>query len=99
MPTDQQTRGRAKTSASRIPPVAARPHPPAPELQPWIDKAKALPDVRWEKVQALRRALAEGEYDLDSRVNELIDQWPGERKEHTVQAPADSPSPGRDAHR
>jgi hypothetical protein len=42
----------------------------------WIEKAKALPDLRFEKVQALRTAIANGQYDLDARLTALLEDLP-----------------------
>lgn len=78
MPTDQLTRRRAKTAGIRVPPTAPCPARALPDLRHWTDKVKALPDLRWEKVEAVRNALAAGRYDLDTRLNELIDRLPDE---------------------
>jgi hypothetical protein len=47
------------------------------ELQDWIEQAKSLPDVRWDKVQAVREALAADTYDVDARLAELSEKFPG----------------------
>ena len=78
MPTDQLARQRAKTAGTRIPPTAPRPSPALPDLQRRTDKVKATPDLRREKVEALRNALAADQYDLDARLHELIDRTPEE---------------------
>ena len=72
MPTDQLTRQRSRTTRTRLPPVAAPPDREVPELQRWVEEVKGLRDLRWEKVQAVRDALAAGKYDLDARAEELI---------------------------
>ena len=46
-----------------------------PDLRRWIEKVKALPDVREDKVRAIRAALEAGIYDVDSRLDDLCDQW------------------------
>lgn len=51
---------------------------PDPQLDEWIDKVKALPDTRRAKVQAIRDALLNGQYDLDGRIDKLFDKFPGE---------------------
>ena len=78
MPTDQLNRERAATAGTRIPPRAPALDRGLPDLGGWADKVKALPDLRWEKIRALRDALTAGDYDLDARLSELIDRLPEE---------------------
>jgi hypothetical protein len=38
----------------------------------WLAKAKALPDVRWEKVARIRQALDADCYDLEARLQDML---------------------------
>lgn len=38
-----------------------------------LSKLSQLPDVRQEKVAALRREIEKGSYDVDSKIDELLD--------------------------
>jgi hypothetical protein len=38
----------------------------------WLARAKALPDIRWEKVARVRQALDAGGYDLDARLQDML---------------------------
>jgi len=78
MSTNVLSRRRELTSATRRRPAAHGPEQKLPDLQSWVEKTKALPDLRWERIQALREALAAGEYDVDSRLNGLLDRLPDE---------------------
>ena len=78
MSTSLVSQQRALTSATRRRPVADQPEQKLPDLQRWVEKVKALPDLRWEKIQALREALAGDEYDVDGRLNDLLDSLPEE---------------------
>ncbi|HSW45093.1 MAG TPA: flagellar biosynthesis anti-sigma factor FlgM [Phycisphaerae bacterium] len=44
----------------------------------WVEAAKALPDVRWDKVARIREALDAGSYDVDARLNDLLADLPDE---------------------
>lgn len=73
---------RQRSARSQTPkPATDRPRLSATELAEWVERAKALPDLRWEKVQAVREALRAREYDVDSRIAEacrrLGQDWPG----------------------
>lgn len=46
-----------------------------PDLLHWIKKVKALPDIREDKVCAIRAALADGSYDVNARLEDLCDHW------------------------
>jgi len=59
-----------------LPPPGRTPIRRSPELQQWIDRVKALPEVRQDKVQSIREALADGTYDLDRRLAELLSHPP-----------------------
>ena len=78
MPTGQLPRRSTRVPKKRVPPPPPAPEPTTPDLQPWVEKVKALPDLRWEKVQAMRDALANGGYDVEARLNDLIDRLPEE---------------------
>lgn len=43
------------------------------ELESLIRKSRELPDLRWDRVQAVRTAIRAGEYDVDGRLNELLE--------------------------
>lgn len=78
-------RCRRNAAASRLAPVPAtqpksRAVPP-PDVAEWVERARQLPDVRWDKVQALRVAIASGRYDLEGRLDQLIDRVPQELAE------------------
>jgi 3-methyladenine DNA glycosylase AlkC len=54
----------------RTPPAFQR----SAEIQTLVDKAKSLPDVRWDKIEKVRRALANNEYDTTARLDSLLDR-------------------------
>ena len=72
------TRRRKTPKAPDIKPLP----PPAPtdqrdpNLLQWIEKVKAMPDIREDKVRAIRSALAAGTYDVNARLEDLCDHWP-----------------------
>lgn len=76
MPTGQLPRRRTRVSKKRVPPPPPRPETTTLDAQAWVEKVKALPDLRWEKVRAVRDALAEGGYDVEARLDDLIDRLP-----------------------
>jgi len=43
------------------------------DMPRWIEKVKALPDIRWNKVAEIREALASGQYDIDTRCQDMLD--------------------------
>jgi len=69
-------RAREKTTARRRLLRSASRSVSDQELEGWVEEAKDLPDLRWEKVKALRDQLARGEYDLDRRLDELFERLP-----------------------
>jgi len=69
---------RARISNRRSPPS----YPAIPvridsEAKYWLEKVKQLPDIRQEKVRSIREAIQSGQYDLDSRLNDVLDRLPG----------------------
>lgn len=71
-------RRRQAAAHTRRPPQAKPKDRELADLEGWIEKAKDLPDLRWEKVKAVREALARGEYDLDARLESLLSRSPAE---------------------
>ncbi len=72
--------GRKNTPGLHLPPTRSRRHLPptqAPvtptELESLVRKSRELPDLRWDKVQAVRNAIRSGHYDVDGRLNELLE--------------------------
>lgn len=79
MPLDPLLRKRAVISATRRrPAVAKHTDRSLADLPRWIEKAKALPDIRWTKVAEIREALASGQYDVDTRCLDMLDHPPDE---------------------
>jgi len=79
MPFDPLLRKRAKISVTRRrPAVTSRADRALADLPRWIERAKALPDIRWAKVAAIREALANGRYDVDTRCQDMLDHPPDE---------------------
>jgi hypothetical protein len=79
MSAELLSRKRIKAVGNRRRPAPQRQNQERPDETPqWLEHAKALPDLRWSKVQALRDALAAGEYDVDQRLGDLFDRLPGE---------------------
>jgi anti-sigma28 factor (negative regulator of flagellin synthesis) len=52
------------------------------ELAAWVQKAKDLPDIRWDKVKAMRQAIRSGTFDHDPRLANLGDLLPDELLEY-----------------
>ncbi len=48
------------------------------ELKHWMQRAEDLPDIRWEKVQAMREAIRCEAFDQDERLAGLADALPSE---------------------
>ncbi len=48
------------------------------ELPTWVEKARDLPDIRWDKVARIREALQAGDYDVDTRLQDLVIDLPDE---------------------
>lgn len=76
-----RTRARKNTPELHLPPVrraqgqpTTEPKVTPVELESLLRKSRELPDLRWDRVQAVRTALRSGEYDVDGRLNELLDQ-------------------------
>lgn len=64
----------------------AQPTPVSPaELERWIAKARSYPDIRWEKVQAMRAAIQAEGFDGDERLAQLADRLPDELLEYLRQ--------------
>ena len=79
MPLDPLLHKRAAVSATRRrPTVATRADRSLADLPRWVEKTKALPDIRWAKVAAIREALAAGQYDVDTRCQDMLDHPPDE---------------------
>lgn len=55
------------------------------ELAAWVRKARDLPDIRWEKVQALRQAIESGDFDVEGRLSQLEEKLPRELIEYLRQ--------------
>lgn len=47
--------------------------------------AKDFPDIRWEKVQAMREAIRSNTFDADGRLARLADHLPAELMEYLRQ--------------
>jgi hypothetical protein len=67
---NESTRGRP------IGPATGRAKLTRAELQYWLERAKSLPDIRWEKVEAVREAMTKNRYDIDSRLDDLLEDLP-----------------------
>lgn len=69
---------RAAASTRRLKPASTgrRERVPA-EMQGWLEKSMALPDIRWEKVARIREALQAGQYDVDVRLSDMLADLPG----------------------
>lgn len=52
------------------------------ELASWVGKAKDLPDIRWDRVQAMRQAIQSERFDLDVRLAHLGEKLPPELIEY-----------------
>lgn len=76
---DYRLKSRMETKAHR---KSQAPRPQADrtvaEMPEWIEKAGALPDIRWSKVEAVREALANGQYDVDARLADMFRDPPRE---------------------
>lgn len=79
MPLDLLLRKRAAISATRRRPAGGRQSDRTmADLPRWIEKAQALPDIRWDKVAAIRKAITTGQYDVDTRCMDMLDHPPEE---------------------
>lgn len=63
-----------KPSRSTAPP----PNVSAEELSRWIEMAKSMPDLRWDKVKTMRDALRSRAYDPDAHLADMMDALPDE---------------------
>ena len=72
------TQRAAVSARRRKPATTARRDRTAAEMPDWLEKAKALPDVRWDKVARIREALHAGRYDAEARLNDLLADLPDE---------------------
>jgi hypothetical protein len=59
------------------------------ELATWVQKAKDLPDIRWDRVQAMREAIRSEGFDLDVRLSKIGEKLPAELLEYFRQAGGD----------
>ncbi len=48
------------------------------EVRKWVERAKALPDLRFDKVKAVREAIEAGIYDADTNLEELLARFAAE---------------------
>lgn len=55
------------------------------EMTLWLQRAKELPDIRWDKVQAMREAIRNRTIDTDDRLAQLADRLPAELIEYLGQ--------------
>jgi hypothetical protein len=56
-----------------------RPDPvTAAELSAWVQAARDLPDIRWDKVAEMREAIRNQTLDTDDRLARLADMLPTE---------------------
>ena len=62
----------------RSPTVARAPAATPDEMKAWVQSAKDLPDIRWDKVQAMREAIRNQTLDMDDRLANLADMLPAE---------------------
>jgi hypothetical protein len=63
----------------------------------WKSRLADLPDLRWDKVASVRRALGRGRYEVASRLDRILPELHNEvgvlcRREL---GPAEGPPPGR----
>jgi hypothetical protein len=75
----QPRRTSARTRADGHGPMAAT-TPPRPtqrnraaEWDEWKQRLQDLPDVRWEKILAIRTALKHGTYDVGARLERTVE--------------------------
>jgi len=72
MVVDLWLRRRTATSTRRRPAVVRQADRSLADMPRWLARAKALPDIRWEKVARVRQALDAGGYDLDARLQDML---------------------------
>lgn len=46
------------------------------DVRRWVERIKSIAAVRRDRVEQIRQAIAEGRYDLDSRLEDLFDHLP-----------------------
>lgn len=56
------------------------------DLPEWIERVHALPEIRWAKVESVRRALTEGTYDVDHHLEQLANHLPDELTTLAIEA-------------
>ncbi len=79
MPIDLLRSQRTAVSLGRKKPTRTSRRDRAPaELPDWLEKAKNLPDIRWDKVARIREALQTGRYDVEARLHDLLADLPDE---------------------
>lgn len=59
--------GQRKAESPRVPVSEA-------ELEAWTQKVKDLPDIRWDKVKAMREAIQNHTIDTDDRLANLAER-------------------------
>jgi len=72
------TRRAAVSTRRRKPAVTVRRDRTAAEMPDWLEKAKTLPDIRWDKVARIREALHADRYDMEARLHDLLADLPDE---------------------
>lgn len=78
MPEDRFNRQRQRSFGLRRRPGSLAEAPAPGDVKRWTELAKNLPDMRFQKVQALREAIAAGTYNLESRLDDLLQNLPVE---------------------
>ena len=74
MRTDNIRRRRALALQMRRKPLPAPP-PRVENIEEWVQRARDLPDVRFDKVKAIREALADGSYNVEDRIDALLGRF------------------------
>jgi hypothetical protein len=72
------TRRAAVSTRRRKPTATVRRDRAAAEMPDWLDKARALPDIRWDKVARIREALHGDRYNMEARLHDLLADLPDE---------------------
>jgi len=72
MAVDLWLRRRTATSTRRRPAAARRTARSLADMPRLLARAKALPDIRWEKVAQIRQALDAGCYELEDRLQAIL---------------------------
>jgi hypothetical protein len=71
MQTENIRRQRALTLKTRRKPLPAPP-PRVENIEEWVQRARDLPDVRFDKIKAIREALADGSYNVEDRLDAML---------------------------